>query len=79
MRRPSPLTEQNISFQFVNKKIFSSSTLILCGLIALGAIILFFSLFFWGGISVLGPTNAKDKPKSLMWRRTLVSCSRSAG
>lgn len=67
-KRPFSLKDPDISFPYVTKEKISTSTLILCGLVAPGVIIFLISLIF-----VPGSTVPKETPKSLIWRRKLVS------
>jgi hypothetical protein len=67
-KRPFSLTNPDISFPYVTKEKISTSTLILCGLVAPGVIIFLVSLIF-----VPGRTVRKETPKALIWKRKLVS------
>jgi hypothetical protein len=67
-KRPFSLKDPDISFPYVTKEKISTSTLILCGLVAPGVIIFLVSLIFVPGSAV-----PKETPKSLIWRRKLVS------
>jgi uncharacterized membrane protein len=66
-KRPFSLADPDISFPYVVKEKISTSTLVLCGLVAPGVIIFIVSMIF-----VPGPTISKSTPKSLIWRRKLV-------
>jgi uncharacterized membrane protein len=72
-KRPFSLTDPDISFPYVTKEKISTSTLIICGLVAPGVIIFVISVIF-----VPGSTVPKSTPKSLIWRRKLVRPSREA-
>ena len=65
-KRPFSLADSEIGFPYVVKEKISTSTLVLCGLIAPAAVITLVCLFL-----VPGPTVPKSTPKALVWRRKL--------
>lgn len=65
-KRPFSLADPDISFPYVNKEKISTSTLIICALVAPAVIVLFVTLLL-----VPGPTVPKSTPKALVWRRKL--------
>ncbi len=65
-KRPFSLNNTEISYPYVAKEKISTATLVLCGLVAPGIIILLVCFFF-----VPGPTVPKSTLKTLIWRRKL--------
>ncbi|KAE9376945.1 acid phosphatase/Vanadium-dependent haloperoxidase [Stipitochalara longipes BDJ] len=65
-KRPFSLNNAEISYPFVTKEKISTTTLVLCGLVAPAVIIFIVCLFL-----VPGPTVPKSTPKALIWRRKL--------
>jgi membrane-associated phospholipid phosphatase len=65
-KRPFALANAEISYPYVTKEKISTTTLILCGLVAPGIIISLVCFFL-----IPGPTVSKSTPKALIWRRKL--------
>lgn len=65
-KRPFSLVDADISFPYVHKEKISTSTLVLCGLVAPGVIIFLVAI-----VLIPGPTVPKSTPKALIWRRKL--------
>jgi membrane-associated phospholipid phosphatase len=65
-KRPFSINNTEISYPYVTKDKISTATLLLCGLVAPGIIILLVCFLL-----VPGPTVLKSTPKTLIWRRKL--------
>lgn len=65
-KRPFSLVNPEISYPYQEKEKISTSTLIICGLVAPGVIIFIVAIAL-----VPGPTVPKSTPKALIWRRKL--------